>query len=86
MNTNQTNGAGLEANGPESTTNNAQNVIDLSPVVNQEPVHLEGWNYLFCDGHVKWYRPESTIDTNSSDSFTGTLTSPRGFWTLSETD
>lgn len=25
--------------------------------------HLEGWNYLFCDGHVKWLRPEQTLVT-----------------------
>lgn len=24
--------------------------------------HLEGWNYLFCDGHVKWLRPERTTE------------------------
>jgi prepilin-type processing-associated H-X9-DG protein len=23
------------------------------------PRHLDGSNWLFCDGHVKWYRPES---------------------------
>lgn len=25
-----------------------------------KPIHLEGWNYLFSDGHVKWLRPEQT--------------------------
>lgn len=37
--------------------------------------HLEGYNYLFADGHVKWYRPERTIGT-------GTLKNPRGMWTV----
>lgn len=28
-----------------------------------EPLHLEGWNYLYMDGHVKWATPASTIGT-----------------------
>jgi prepilin-type processing-associated H-X9-DG protein len=44
------------------------------------PIHLEGWNYLFVDGHVKWLRPEQTVGA------AGTLTSPQGMWTNSETD
>ena len=43
------------------------------------PLHSQGYNYLFCDGHVKWLRPEQTIGT-------GTMTQPNGFWTLDETD
>jgi prepilin-type N-terminal cleavage/methylation domain-containing protein/prepilin-type processing-associated H-X9-DG protein len=50
------------------------------------PIHLDGWNYLFCDGHVKWLRPERTIDLNAGDSLTGTMTSPRGMWTVDEND
>lgn len=23
--------------------------------------HLDGWNYLFSDGHVKWLKPEATM-------------------------
>jgi prepilin-type N-terminal cleavage/methylation domain-containing protein/prepilin-type processing-associated H-X9-DG protein len=26
-----------------------------------KPIHMEGWNYLFSDGHVKWLRPEVTL-------------------------
>lgn len=26
-----------------------------------KPIHLDGWNYLFSDGHVKWMRPEQTM-------------------------
>src|SRR5438477_549231 len=37
------------------------------------PIHAGGWNYLFCDGHVKWLRPEATIGT-------GTLQDPKGMW------
>jgi prepilin-type N-terminal cleavage/methylation domain-containing protein/prepilin-type processing-associated H-X9-DG protein len=29
--------------------------------------HLEGANYSFVDGHVKWYRPEQILDTTSDD-------------------
>jgi prepilin-type N-terminal cleavage/methylation domain-containing protein/prepilin-type processing-associated H-X9-DG protein len=41
--------------------------------------HFDGWNYLFCDGHVKWLMPEKTIGT-------GTLTSPKGMWTVAAGD
>jgi prepilin-type N-terminal cleavage/methylation domain-containing protein/prepilin-type processing-associated H-X9-DG protein len=27
------------------------------------PMHFDGYNYLFCDGHVKWLKPQSTIRT-----------------------
>ena len=42
-------------------------------------VHLETWNYLFADGHVKSLRPESTIGT-------GTMAAPKGMWTIAEGD
>jgi len=29
------------------------------------PYHNGGWNYIFADGHVKWYRPEQTINTGT---------------------
>ncbi len=28
-----------------------------------KPAHLEGYNYLFTDGHVKWLKPEATVST-----------------------
>lgn len=43
------------------------------------PMHFDGWNYLFCDGHVKWYKPEQTVGT-------GTVSAPNGFWTLADND
>ena len=43
------------------------------------PMHAGGWNYLFCDGHVKWLRPEVTVGT-------GTLQDPKGMWTRAEGD
>ncbi|MBC8101394.1 MAG: DUF1559 domain-containing protein [Cytophagales bacterium] len=48
--------------------------------------HNGGWNYLFIDGHVKWFRPSQTIDLNPGDALIGTLNSPRGMWTLADTD
>lgn len=60
-----------------------------------DTLHFEGWDYLFCDGHVKWYRPENTVDLNDSDSFTGQVkvTSSggaarqlRGMWTIDPKD
>jgi prepilin-type N-terminal cleavage/methylation domain-containing protein/prepilin-type processing-associated H-X9-DG protein len=29
------------------------------------PLHFDGWNYLFCDGHVKWLRPQQTLGSAS---------------------
>jgi prepilin-type N-terminal cleavage/methylation domain-containing protein/prepilin-type processing-associated H-X9-DG protein len=51
-----------------------------------KPLHFDGWNYLFADGHVKWLRPERTVDTNPSDSLTGTLAQPLGMWSIAEGD
>lgn len=64
------------------------------------PVHFNGWNYLFCDGHVKWLRPEATSRTSgvtypytvpASDgraSFVvqGTTASPGAMWTRIDSD
>lgn len=50
------------------------------------PRHSNGWNYVFADGHAKWFRPESTIDRNPSDGIIGTGTAPRGLWTLADND
>jgi len=48
------------------------------------PVHLEGWNNLFADGHVKWLRPEATI--NGPGVTGGSMSSPKGMWTIIDTD
>ena len=47
--------------------------------------HFDGWNYLFVDGHVKWLRPENTVDGNPAAPV-GTLTDPRGMWTIVDND
>ncbi|MES2465292.1 MAG: prepilin-type N-terminal cleavage/methylation domain-containing protein [Armatimonadota bacterium] len=52
-----------------------------------KPRHAGGWNYMFVDGHVKWYRPEATVDSNPGDAYTGTTNdTPRGMWTLDPND
>jgi prepilin-type N-terminal cleavage/methylation domain-containing protein/prepilin-type processing-associated H-X9-DG protein len=50
------------------------------------PFHSEGWNYIFADGHAKWFRPERTIDLNANDTVVGTGNVPRGMWTITEND
>ena len=55
-------------------------------------LHFEGWNYLFVDGHVKFLRPEQTVDLNPTDGITGRLSSTsfsnrvRGMWTIAADD
>jgi prepilin-type N-terminal cleavage/methylation domain-containing protein/prepilin-type processing-associated H-X9-DG protein len=48
------------------------------------PTHFDGWNYLFADGHVKWLKPAATI--NGQGKTGGTLTAPRGMWTIDPND
>jgi prepilin-type N-terminal cleavage/methylation domain-containing protein/prepilin-type processing-associated H-X9-DG protein len=43
------------------------------------PLHFNGWNYLFVDGHVKWLQPEATIGT-------GSMSNPNGMWSIAEND
>lgn len=47
-------------------------------------LHMDGWDYLFADGHVKWLKPEQTI--NGSGKTGGTMTSPKGMWTRNPND
>lgn len=48
------------------------------------PIHFDGWNYLYVDGHVKWLLPASTI--NGPGKSGGTLSNPHGPWTVKEGD
>jgi prepilin-type N-terminal cleavage/methylation domain-containing protein/prepilin-type processing-associated H-X9-DG protein len=61
------------------------------------PAHMDGWNYVFADGHAKWMRPERTISTKASCTTrdgngavvsTGapSLSNPCGMWTADEND
>lgn len=45
----------------------------------KEPIHFEGWNYLFADGHVKWLTPEKTTGGVG-------LATPKGMWTVVDGD
>lgn len=29
-------------------------------------LHFDGWNYLFCDGHVKWLQPQQTLGSSGN--------------------
>lgn len=80
---------------PKATTTTAPTAANLvgtlrlvaSPNAQQvqlSPTHFDGWNYLFCDGHVKWLRPEATI--NGPGKTLGTPSAPKGMWTLAEND
>lgn len=73
---------GMFSSGPKKSGANSGTIVaqEADSMGVTTPIHLEGWNYLFIDGHVKWYRPEQTIGA------AGTMTTPQGMWTISETD
>ncbi|MBC7804771.1 MAG: DUF1559 domain-containing protein [Akkermansiaceae bacterium] len=59
--------------------------------------HSGGWNYLFADGHAKWFKPEQTIKTQGLTYPAGyrnknrylclaDSTRPCGIWTISDND
>ena len=73
---------GALVNGPSSQGSQYINASCDAPEI--APVHLEGWNYLFADGHVKWLNPEATI--NGPGKTGGTLAIPRGMWTVADDD
>jgi len=59
------------------------------------PPHSGGWNYVFCDGHAKWYKPEQTVSTPgvtypqktvTGKTCQGTMASPCGLWTITPND
>ena len=53
--------------------------VDGTSTIIRDPMHSEGWNYLFVDGHVKWLRPQATIGTGSLDN-------PQGMWSIARGD
>jgi prepilin-type N-terminal cleavage/methylation domain-containing protein/prepilin-type processing-associated H-X9-DG protein len=70
--------------------------LEPPPAKAQVP-HSGGWNYLFADGHAKWFKPEQTIRTQGvtySTSFRnqngyncyGDVNRPCGMWTISDND
>jgi prepilin-type N-terminal cleavage/methylation domain-containing protein/prepilin-type processing-associated H-X9-DG protein len=73
---------GALCNAPFRTGSNAGSIVigqRADSDSNASPLHFDGYNYLFADGHVKWLRPERTIGG-------GTLTAPQGMWTIAEND
>ncbi len=40
--------------------------------------HLEGSNYAFVDGHVKWYRPEKVLPSSTTLCGSGNANAPTG--------
>ncbi|MDR3710858.1 MAG: DUF1559 domain-containing protein [Capsulimonadaceae bacterium] len=70
-------------------------VSDLCSII-QQPVHNGGWNYLFADGHVRWLKPEQTIGMglngsgtslrSNGQSYTCSMSSPCGMWTITAGD
>jgi prepilin-type N-terminal cleavage/methylation domain-containing protein/prepilin-type processing-associated H-X9-DG protein len=57
------------------------------PKVLVTPQHLDGWNYLYADGHVKWLKPMATLGKNPVTRAAQTdLSQPRGGWTVFDGD
>lgn len=64
-----------------SPTYGAEQVINVG--FGKAPLHFDGWNYAFVDGHVKWLKPISTIGKVGGTYCTSapTLVDPCGMWT-----
>jgi len=73
---------GSQCSAPRRTGSNAGQIV-IGQLADSDgattPLHFDGWNYLFSDGHVKYLRPERTIGG-------GTMTDPQGMWTLADND
>lgn len=54
--------------------------------LDRDAIHLEGWNYLFVDGHVKWLRPENTLGKGVKPYTDTWPYNPKGMWTLAVGD
>jgi prepilin-type N-terminal cleavage/methylation domain-containing protein/prepilin-type processing-associated H-X9-DG protein len=63
---NGTNGASVVIKGTGGTM---ANFFDENPSGGPAQRHLEGQNYAFCDGHVKWYK--GATDTQSAAVYNG---------------
>ncbi len=68
---------------------NVNQPFDETYVPGGLPAHSGGWNYGFCDGHVKWYRPETTVGkpgVGTCAAGNGSVTRPCGMWTIDPND
>ncbi|GAB4468033.1 MAG: DUF1559 domain-containing protein [Armatimonadaceae bacterium] len=61
---------------------------DGSNVTVVNPVHSGGWNYVFMDGHAKWFRPERTVGLGGVNQYGDpcALDNPCGMWSRREND
>ena len=71
---------GSVCKGPGDAIDTVQTSESYQSAGSLTPLHLETYNYLFVDGHVKSIRPETTIGSG------GTLTAPKGAWTMDAND
>ncbi|HEY3328711.1 MAG TPA: DUF1559 domain-containing protein [Capsulimonadaceae bacterium] len=67
-------------NSQAMSINPSTNTVQTIPIAR----HSGGWDYLFCDGHVKWLQPQQTI--NGAGLTAGTLYNPKGMWTTAAND
>ncbi len=81
---NGSNQAGLDAPDDQDAGYSGTNPTPYNWPGVAAPIHFEGWNYLFVDGHVKWIKPEQTITTPGKP--TGSWTTPKSIWTIIDTD
>jgi len=68
-------GTGPLSTGPTNTAASGWLVGQMQ--YDTTPLHSTGFNYLFCDQHVKWLTPEKTIGT-------GTMNQPVGNWVVAQ--
>ena len=76
------NQTGSLINGPGSATTASASIDTFQTAGSLKPLHFDGYNYLFVDGHVKFLRPERTIGTGAGC----TATAPCGMWTTAPND
>ena len=65
--------------GPTATTTSGTNT-QQDKATPGKPIHFEGWNYLFVDGHVKWMRPLQTL----GGAAVSTTRAPGNLWRLNK--
>lgn len=80
-------GARLSCFHPQRDTSQAQARVTIGDgTMVLAPIHFDGWNHLFVDGHVKWLKPLATVDGTPGVGSEGSLGYPRGMWTLRSDD
>ncbi len=83
--------------GPGPVPTNPTLAFQVRDLPGNKPLHSQGFNYGFADGHAKWFRPEQTVKTDgvtytapytnaSGASCQFNLVRPCGMWTVSDND